>query len=304
MRKIKPWLKWPGAKYHILNRLEAVLPSRSQFFDVFAGGGSVFLNTIAPCQVNDANADLILAWTSLQRLGAKFIEQCSELFTPDTDTEAVYIARRREFNQGGDALTRAALFVYLNRHCFNGLCRYNRDGAFNASYAHNTPKHFPAAEMTACLPRLAHCTFTAYDFRDIIPELGDGDVAYCDPPYVPVSATSDFNRYYPGHFSLADHHALAEQAAAAAQRGAYVVISNQYSATTCDIYRAWSVERVQAPRRISCKADTRTLADEAFFIYGRDSPLISFTSSENYVAPLQLAVVDEGHHSSPMDTTS
>jgi len=242
----------------------------------------VFLNVATPCRVNDANADLILTWTSLQRLGGEFIVQCSNLFGPNTDTEACYYAYRREFNNTSDALARAALFVYLNRHCFNGLCRYNRDGEFNASYAHNTPKRFPVAEMTACLPRLLHCTFTACDFREIITELGAGDVAYCDPPYVPVSATSDFNRYHPGHFSLADHHTLAEQAAAAADRGAYVVISNQYSVTTCNIYRAWSIERVQAQRRISCKASTRSPAEEAFFIYGdRPTPLITFSAAHS-----------------------
>lgn len=274
----RSWLKWPGAKFRILNRLLAVLPVRNRFFDVFMGGGSVTLNSAAaPCFANDANFDLIAVWRCLQDGGREFIGQCEHLFSPETDDEATYYAMREEFNHGGEPQRHATLFVYLNRHCFNGLCRYNRDGAFNASFAHNTPKRFPGREMQDCLPRLAQCIFSTDDFREVMAGLGDGDVAYCDPPYIPLSNTSDFNRYHPGHFSLADHMALAEAARNAAQRGAYVVVSNHLTEEIRDLYQATIVETVEVHRSISCKADGRASTQEAFFIFSqRERPVITF----------------------------
>jgi len=277
MNRLRPWLKWPGAKYYILDRLKTVLPTRTRFVDVFAGGGSVLLNMSGPCWANDANRDLIFAWTTLQRDGGDFINRCHELYTTTIDTPDSYYAFRQEFNTITDQQTRAALFVYLNRHCFNGLMRYNRDGEFNASYGHGREKHFPYEEMLDCLPRLAECKFTALDFRAVLSEVGEGDVAYCDPPYVPASVYSDFDRYHPGHFSLDDHRELAEHVTGAMQRGAHVVISNSDTPVARQIYgQANHIEPLSVRRHISGKASGRRMVDELFFVYGVRHELFFF----------------------------
>jgi DNA adenine methylase len=268
MNRLRAWLKWPGSKYPILDHLKTVLPTRTRFIDVFAGGGSVLLNMRGPCWANDANRDLILAWTSLQQQGVSFIDDCRELYTATIDTPDAYYILRREFNTTNNQQRRAVLFVHLNRHCFNGLCRYNKHGEFNAAYGHGREKHFPEEEMLACLPRLVECTFTAQDFRSVLSEARDGDVAYCDPPYLPASIYSDFDRYHPGHFSIDDHRALAVHVREAVSRGAHVVLSNADVALTREIYSdANCMEPVRVSRHISGKAIGRKSANELLCVF-------------------------------------
>lgn len=301
MSRLRPWVKWPGAKYYILDRIKAVLPTRTRFVDVFAGGGSVLLNMRGKCLANDANSDLILAWTMLQQHGVGFIDECRELYTTTADTSSSYYAIRKEFNACTDLRTRATLFVYLNRHCFNGLCRYNRDGEFNAAYGYGRDKHFPGEEMLACLPRLTECTFTAHDFRTVFDEIGEGDVVYCDPPYVPASQYSDFDRYHPGSFSIEDHISLANHVRDASARGAHIVVSNSDTTAAHRIYgQASSIETVGVRRHISGKSSGRKLVEEVLFIYDSNrneqifefAPILSVDSqcpTEQICAPLMEA---------------
>src|SRR5262249_28268542 len=112
MQKIRPFLKWPGAKFRIINRLLAVLPRRSRFFYVFMGAGSVSLNWPDPCHANDANPDLMLVWQCLQQFGSEFISECRDLFCPDNDCAAKFIELRSEFNSLATGRRRAALFIF------------------------------------------------------------------------------------------------------------------------------------------------------------------------------------------------
>jgi DNA adenine methylase len=258
-----------------------VLPNGKRFFDVFMGSGAVMLNIIGqPCIANDVNPDLLLPFKALQQDTPGFIAECATLFTSDTDTADAFYAIRNEFNLGKhDELRRAVCFIYLNRHSFNGLCRYNREGHFNASYAHDTPKFFPGEAMLACRDRIAACTFTNQDFREVFCHMEAGDVAYCDPPYLPLSSTADFNRYNVGHFSREDHADLAACAETAAARGVTVVISNHLTEDTRKLYRAVShLHPITVGRAISCKANTRAAVSEAFFTFGGEPPIFYFQS--------------------------
>ena len=130
----KPFLKWAGNKFRIIDTIRTMLPEGSRLVEPFAGSGAVFLNTdYDRYLLADSNADLISLFTIVRDQGESFIAQCEKLFRAATNQEAYYYRRRDEFNKCKNPERKAALFVYLNRHGYNGLCRYNAGGCFNTN---------------------------------------------------------------------------------------------------------------------------------------------------------------------------
>ena len=178
-----PFLKWAGRKTRIFGQLGCLLPvSGRRLVGPFVGSGAVFLNTNYPENVlSDSNADVINLFRVLARGGSEFVEICQALFTPQNNREERFYELRSEFNACSDVVRRSALFVYLNRHCFNGLCRYNRKGEFNTPFGRYRRPYFPRVEMLAFAEKLAEAELRVGDFRAVLREAGGEDVV-CGPP--------------------------------------------------------------------------------------------------------------------------
>jgi DNA adenine methylase len=145
---MRPFLKWAGNKYRLMSRIGAVLPEGRRLVEPFVGSGAVFLNTDYPeYRLADANPDLINVYRTLQREGQAFVDDCRQYFTPDYNAPDVYYALRDRFNASKDVKLRSVLFVYFNRHGYNGLCRYNSRGKFNVPFGRYTRPYFPQREM-------------------------------------------------------------------------------------------------------------------------------------------------------------
>lgn len=134
--KIRPFLKWPGGKFRLIDRIRDYLPKGQQLIEPFLGSAAVFLNTnYDHYLLNDKNWDVISLYRILQKEGHHFIEACRPMFSKKNNTDKRYYFLRKHFNQCQDLQERAALFLYLNRHGYNGLCRYNaRKGEFNVPF--------------------------------------------------------------------------------------------------------------------------------------------------------------------------
>lgn len=131
----QPFLKWLGGKRGLLAALRQLLPKGSRLIEPFVGAGAVFLGTDYPeYRLSDINPDLIGLYRMLQAEGGDFIESCRQYFNDAWCSAEGYLALRQRFNCSGDQAERAALFLYLNRHGFNGLCRYNQQGTFNVPW--------------------------------------------------------------------------------------------------------------------------------------------------------------------------
>jgi DNA adenine methylase len=261
-----PFLKWAGAKTKLVPAILKLLPaSAERYIEPFAGSAAVWLNTSYKSNVlADANADIISSFRLLQEHGRGFVEVCEELFTPENNRRERFYELRNEFNACSHAGVRSVLFVYLNRHCFNGLCRYNRDGKFNVPFGRYDRPHFPHDEMIAFAQKLAGVKLYAGDFRDVLPAAGEKDAVYCDPPYFPVNA--NFTDYASGGFGPKDQEELAALAFAAARRGAAVVVSNSDTAEVRRLYEhAAQVVPLMVRRSISCQANNRKAAAELLF---------------------------------------
>ncbi len=127
MEKIRPFLKWPGGKFRIMDKINHRLPNGRKLIEPFVGAGAVFLNTdFAEYLLNDSNKDLINLYTVLQKEGSSFIQYCKKYFTPHFNQAEQYYILRKEFNVCKNIRKKSALFLFLNRHGYNGLCRYNK----------------------------------------------------------------------------------------------------------------------------------------------------------------------------------
>lgn len=265
----KPFLKWAGNKFRIIETIRTMLPEGKRLVEPFAGSGAVFLNTsYDEYLLADNNADLITLFTILRDQGDEFIAQCEKLFRDSTNYEDYYYRRRDEFNRCTDAKRKAALFVYLNRHGYNGLCRYNAGGGFNVPFGRYKKPYFPAREMQRFHEHAQRAQFIHQDFVHVFGMLKAGDVVYCDPPYVPLSKSASFTCYSAGGFDLQQQTTLATLAQTARQRGVPVLISNHNTQFTRTAYRAAdNIKRLQVKRLISCQGQKRQPAAELLALF-------------------------------------
>ncbi|EJW2204477.1 Dam family site-specific DNA-(adenine-N6)-methyltransferase [Salmonella enterica] len=262
----RPFLKWAGGKYSLLPELDRLIPAGKRLIEPFVGGGSVFLNSDKHeyFLLADINADLINLYQMLAVVPDSVIAEAMKAFRHLNDAEN-YTVIREAFNAWQlNAIERAAAFLYLNRHCFNGLMRYNLDGFFNVGWGKYKAPYFPEKELMAFRKKSNACVFMNAGFERTLRLAGDGDVVYCDPPYEPMPGTAGFTSYASGGFSWDSQVALAESCVAAHQRGAKVFISNSTAPRVIELYEQYgfTLHRVNARRSISSKGSTRETAND------------------------------------------
>jgi len=265
----RPFLKWAGNKYRLLDRIRPLLTSGKRLIEPFAGSCALFLNTDYRLNVlNDNNADLINIYTSLQDEADSFIDYVEQFFVAKNNNETAYYRIRKQFNATDDPYLKAALFIYMNRHGYNGLCRYNNSGGFNVPFGRYKQPYFPRQEMQNFAKRSQQARFTNESFLVAMRKARRGDVVYCDPPYVPLTSTANFTSYSAGGFCEAEQLALAEQAQKLAARGVSVIISNHDTPFTQEAYRDAVCTHFKVRRTISCKGARRGYAGELLACYG------------------------------------
>ncbi len=265
---MRTFLKWAGNKQRIVERIDELLPRGKRLIEPFVGSGALFLNTdFASYLLADSNRDLIDLYSTLQSEGADFIDFCRPLFSPENNTPDAYYALRTRFNQTTDRRLKSTIFLYLNRHCYNGLCRYNASGGFNVPFGRYKKPYFPQAEMEAFWAKSQQAQFCHADFATTIKAATPGDVVYCDPPYVPLSSTAHFTSYSAGGFGFDQQLALVAAAKAAAHRGVPVLISNHATPEIEEAYAGARIEHFQVQRYISADADNRNSVGELLALF-------------------------------------
>ncbi len=267
-QKSRAFLKWAGGKYNLVDAISRHLPATEQLIEPFVGAGSVFLNTdYSSYRLNDINADLINLYQLLQTEHQRFITDARTLFSPRTNQRDCYISLRQQFNLSIDQYERALLFLYLNRHGYNGLCRYNLSGKFNVPFGSYKKPYFPEAELHYFAEKAQRAQFSCTGYQQVIQAATADAVIYCDPPYVPLSKTASFTSYARQGFDLDDQAQLANLAEQAQQRGIAVVISNHDTTWTRKIYQQAQLYSLQVGRSISQKGASRGKVAELFAVY-------------------------------------
>ncbi|CAG0968848.1 MAG: Dam family site-specific DNA-(adenine-N6)-methyltransferase [Candidatus Methanoperedens sp.] len=230
IQDIKPFLRWAGGKTRVANFLEEHLPPNftngNRYYEPFLGAGSLFfrLNPIN-ATLSDNNKNLIECYKAVQehpKLIAKYLKQHLS-----NNCKDYYYKMRDKYNDSSPSIVKAALFIYLNKTCFNGIWRVNKKGQFNVPYGYKEHPSLPTRDGLVNLSNaLSKADVVHRDYKDIIKYAEKGDFVYFDPPYPPLNGTSYFTNYTMEGFDKNDHAELASLANILDKNGCNLMISN------------------------------------------------------------------------------
>lgn len=264
-------LKWAGGKKKLVDEIMEFIPSKGKkrLVEPFLGGGSVFLNSdFKEYLLLDLNKDLINLFNILKNDSSKFITEAEHYFQNKYNTEEKYYELRAEFNKSADPFFRSLIFLYMNRHGYNGLCRYNKSGGYNVPFGRYKKPYFPKEELEFFAKKSQRAQFIQGDFDVAFSLAKAGDSYYCDPPYAPISRTSSFTSYAGNTFDDEDQIRLVKCAEAAKKKNISTLISNHDTEFTREIYSgAKNLFELKVRRSISSKGHGRIEVGELMALY-------------------------------------
>lgn len=251
-------LKWAGNKTAIMSELKKYLPDGPRLVEPFAGSCAVMMATNYPYYlIADINPDLINLYQVIKEDVNSFIHLVERIFSKFT-TEEDYYKCRQFFNTVPlEPIEKAAYFLFLNRHCYRGLCRYNQRGLFNVPYGNYKKPYLPVDEIRAFAEKAVHATFICASYDETLAMLQAGDVVYCDPPY-----DGTFSGYHTAGFSDDDQYDLASILVRRSSEGHPIIVSNSDTRLIRSFYRKYTLHRISTKRSIGVAAGEGKKADE------------------------------------------
>lgn len=283
--KVKPFLKWAGGKGQLLLEIEKYYPFKDgvieKYAEPFVGGGAVLFDILSKYHlksvyISDINAELINTYHVIRDDINPLIQMLSVMqaeFVPmDTQSRKVYyIAKRERFNTlklNGDRdinIEKAALMIYLNKTCFNGLYRVNKKGAFNVPMgSYKNPTICDEENLRSVSQKLQNVTIVCGDYRESIDFIDQNTFVYFDPPYRPLTATSSFTAYTENEFGDKAQIELASYVDRLHEKGARILVSNSDPKNVNiedeffdKVYASHSIRRVEATRMINSNNQAR-----------------------------------------------
>lgn len=257
----KPFLKWAGGKRQLLPAIRANLPaSFARYHEPFVGGGAVFFD-LAPKRavLSDANDELVSCYLVVRD---RVRDLVAALRGHVYEKEHYYRVRALD-PSALDAVERAARTIYLNKAGYNGLYRVNSRGIFNVPFGrHRNPTICDEPNLLACSAQLRGAEIARRPFESVLGVAAAGEFVYFDPPYIPVSRTSNFTAYSDLRFEEAEQERLARAFEELARRGVRVMLSNSDVEWVRERYAAFRVTEVLATRSVNSVSSSRGLIGE------------------------------------------
>ncbi len=260
----KTILKWAGSKARIMDKLIPYLPKAKRLVEPFAGSCAVMMNTeYEEYLIADANQDLI----SLYRNVVEHTEIMTrkEFYAwEENNHKNDYISIRKLFNSikvldksECDKYIQSARFLYLNRHCFNGLCRYNNSGEFNVPFGTYGRVYFPEEEIRQFAEKTTNAIIACLEWQDTLSLVDFGDGVYCDPPY--MGDEKCFTKYHHTDFTHAHQIELAQALKVLNQsQGNPITVSNSIHAKELYADLGFIIHEIDAPRSISANGNRQS----------------------------------------------
>lgn len=260
---VAPVLKWVGGKRQLLDTLEPLLPSKiSSYCEPFVGGGAL-LFSIQPriAYINDINSDLINVYTVIRD---NVDELIAYLTTFKNESEYFYSVRDWDRNKESyiklSNIEKAARIIYLNKTCYNGLFRVNNAGEFNTpfgNYKNPNIVNAPVLRAVSSYLNTAQIIMTSEDYKKILKDITKHTFVYMDPPYDPVSDTSNFTGYSKGGFSRDEQVRLKECCDMLNSKGIKFMLSNSATPFIKSLYKDYNINIILARRSINSIASKR-----------------------------------------------
>lgn len=263
--RISPFVKWAGGKKQLLERLEERMPETyGRYYEPFIGGGALLLH-VQPknAVINDVNEQLLNVYRQLKADAEAVISILRELDSVECDKEH-YLKMRAEYNKKIAAhildAECAALTIWINKHCFNGLYRVNSKGLFNVPYNNKVGGVSMSEENLRGIGLYlssGDIEIREGDFEAACADVQAGDFVYFDSPYIPVSETANFTDYTKDGFGYEDHCRLAELFKRMDAAGVKVMLSNHNVDLVYELYDGFKIEGVDVKRAINRDASKR-----------------------------------------------
>lgn len=256
----RPFLKWAGGKGRLIEQYEPYFPRHFQhYYEPFLGGGAIFFHLadrFRAATLTDINAELVNVYACVRDRVEALIQQLSEHRA--RHSHSYYYAVRAQ-TQLTCPVQRAARLIYLNKTCFNGLYRENAKGHFNVPMGrYKNPNICDAAALRLAAHALRRTRIACQPFEAVLSAAyEETDLVYFDPPYHPISHTSNFTGYNRYGFNATDQERLHATFVALAQRGVRVMLSNSDCPFIRELYQDFYVHTIRAARAINANARRR-----------------------------------------------
>lgn len=270
----QPIVKWAGGKRQLLAEIESRMPKvYGNYFEPFFGGGALFLDQISVAgrnyYVNDINKDLIRVYETVRDYPDQLIQKLESIDSAmpksKDEAKAYYVLQRKNLNKFlvskeslciNDAIYASALFIFVNKHCFNGLYRLNSKGEFNVPWNGSYAKSFDKENFYAVSLYMQHAIIQNLDFEDALKLVSKDDFVFFDSPYAPLTNTS-FEKYTADGFDESEQIRLAGVYRKLDSKGAHLIATNNDTELIRDLYSQFKIETVSVRRSINRKGDAR-----------------------------------------------
>ncbi|MBI2581244.1 DNA adenine methylase [Candidatus Woesearchaeota archaeon] len=251
------FVKWAGGKTQLLEQFSELYPQKfNRFFEIFLGSGAVFFNIkqkFSPSQsfLFDINEDLINTF----KLVRDHVEELIPLLREhrDKDNNREYFNKQREqFNTMKSGLEKAAIFIYLNKTCFNGLYRVNSEGKFNVPFGkYKKPAILQETKLRMASKLLQNSELLVANFAEAMKRAKENDFVYMDPPYFPLTKTASFTSYQKDSFLEEEQRQLVKEFQQLDKRGCLLMLSNSDTQFIRELYEGYKIHTVKARRAIN-----------------------------------------------------
>ena len=265
-----PFIKWAGGKKQLLEQIDEYLPQKfNNYIEAFVGGGALFFYLLPnKAFLIDNNEELINCYNVIQN---KVKDLIISLKKHKNEKEYFYKIRNidrnpQEYNNKSD-VERASRTIFLNKCCFNGLFRVNSRGEFNVPFGkYKNPKFCDKENLLTVNKVLKNIRIVNGDFQECLKFVKKDDFVYFDPPYQPISETSNFTSYTKENFSKKDQVRLFEVYEELDNRGCRLMLSNSYNDFILELYDNFNIKTVYAKRAINSDATGRGEIKEVLII--------------------------------------
>lgn len=285
---VKPFLKWAGGKGQLIDEIEKFYPfdkKINKYAEPFIGGGAVLFDILNKFElekiyISDVNKELVNCYVAIKENVHELIKKLKKLedeflVRGKEDRKIYYYEKREKFNKlklenNNEKINRAALMIFLNRTCFNGLYRVNKKGLFNVPMGdYKNPKICDEENLINVSNKLRNVEIIYGDYKKSYDFIDENTFVYFDPPYRPLNQTSSFTSYTEYTFEDKEQIELSEYFRLLNKKGAKLLLSNSDPKNVDindeffdDLYKGFDIKRIEASRAINSKGSKRGKVNE------------------------------------------